>query len=79
MPRSNLLQVDLSQLVTIAEASSQLGRGYSRRSIIRRIDSGEWKEGIHWVDDRRDGALKRIIKINLVEVNKLRQVPAGRR
>ncbi|QSJ14148.1 hypothetical protein JYQ62_19615 [Nostoc sp. UHCC 0702] len=79
MPRSALLQIDPSQLVTIAEASAHLGRGYSRRSIIRRIDSGEWKEGTHWIDDRRVGAAKRVIKINLAAVNQLRLIPAGKR
>lgn len=79
MPRSNLLQINPSQLVTIAEASAQLGRGYSRSSIIRRIEAEEWKEGIHWIDDRRVGATKRVIKINLDAVNQLRSIPAGKR
>jgi hypothetical protein len=68
-----------AELVTIEEASARLGRGFSRRSILRRIDSGEWQEGIHWVDDRRIGSLKRIVKINLTSVMELRGVPAAYR
>ncbi|MBD1849903.1 hypothetical protein [Leptolyngbya sp. FACHB-711] len=67
-----------SELVTIAEASKRLGEGYSRSSIIRRIDkTKEWVEGIHWIDDRPLNSGKRIIKINLTEVNKLRATPAA--
>lgn len=68
-----------AELVTIEEASAKLGRGFSRRSILRRIDSGEWQEGIHWIDDRRMGSTKRIIKINLTAVMELRSVPAAYR
>lgn len=74
-----LNNIDPAQLVTIEEAHEKLGKGYSRSSILRRIESNEWKEGIHWIDDRRIGALKRVIKINLKEVNQLRAMPAGRR
>lgn len=66
-------------LVTIDEAATLLGRGYSRSSIYRRIESGEWEEGVHWVDDRRTGAKKRIIKINLAAIQEGRLTPAGRR
>lgn len=68
-----------AELVTIEEASAKLGRGFSRRSILRRIDSGEWQEGLHWIDDRRMGSTKRIIKINLTAVMELRSVPAAYR
>ncbi len=71
--------IDPSQLATIEEAHERLGKGYSRSSILRRIESGEWKEGFHWIDDRREGSLKRVVKINLEAVNRLRVVPAGRR
>jgi hypothetical protein len=71
--------IDSTQLVTIEEAHERLGKGYSRSSILRRIESGEWKEGVHWIDDRRTGTLKRVIKVNLANVNKHRAVPAGRR
>ncbi|MFN6460799.1 MAG: hypothetical protein RMZ41_003000 [Nostoc sp. DedVER02] len=77
--RLNSPSIDPSQLVTIEEAHQQLGKGYSRSSILRRIESGEWKEGIHWIDDRRVGTLKRVIKVNLATVNQHRAVPAGKR
>ncbi|MEO0375429.1 MAG: hypothetical protein AAF329_12555 [Cyanobacteria bacterium P01_A01_bin.17] len=57
-----------AELVTLGEASHQLGKGFSRSSMLRRIDSGEWQEGIHWVDARRKGSVYRIIKINLAAV-----------
>lgn len=66
-----------AELLTIDEAAQRLGKGYSRRSIFRRIDSGEWTEGIHWIDDRRQDSDRRIIKINLTAVNELRGVPAA--
>jgi hypothetical protein len=68
---------DNAELVTIAEASDRLGEGYSRSSIFRRIRSGEWQEGIHWIDDRRQDSDRRIIKINLTAVNELRGIPAA--
>ena len=66
-----------AELVPIKEASQRLGQGYSRSSITRRIRSGEWKEGIHWIDDRPLGSGKAIIKINLTAVNELRAIPAA--
>lgn len=67
------------ELVTLAEAARTLGRGFSRRSILRRIDSGEWVEGQHWIDDRRTGATNRQIKINLTAVMQWRTRPAAKR
>jgi hypothetical protein len=66
-----------AELVTVAEATTRLGKGYSRRSIFRRIHSGEWKEGEHWIDDRQVGSDRRIIKINLTAVQELRGTPAA--
>lgn len=78
MPKVKEL-IQAIHLVTVREASQLLGRGYSRRSITRRIESGEWVEGKHWVDDRRVGATRRIIKINLNEIMKTRSQLAGER
>jgi len=69
----------MSELVTIKEAVKRLGAGYSRRSILRRIDSGEWREGVEWIDDRHAGATNRQIKINLTAVAEWRTKPAARR
>lgn len=78
MPKPNP-QFQPSDLVTLREAVEILGVGFSRSSIIRRIESGEWIEGIHWIDDRRQNALRRVIKVNLSEVQKYRSIPAGKR
>jgi hypothetical protein len=66
-----------AELVPINQAAQLLGSGYSRRSIFRRIESGEWQEGIHWIDDRRQDSDRRIIKINLTAVQELRGTPAA--
>jgi hypothetical protein len=66
-----------AELLSIPEASKQLGKGYSRRSIFRRISSGEWIEGVHWIDDRSQNSARRIVKINLTAVNELRATPAA--
>jgi hypothetical protein len=66
-----------AELVTIEEASDRLGKGYSRRSIFRRIQSGDWQEGIHWIDDRQVGSSNRLIKINLTAVQLWRSTPAA--
>lgn len=79
MPRSKMLTPPPMELVTIEEAAERLGRGYSRSSVYRRIESGEWMEGVHWVNDCRAGAKKRIIKINLAAIEEVRRTPAGRR
>jgi len=79
MPKLKTAGVNPIDLVTLKQASEILGTGFSRSSIIRRIDSGEWVEGFHWIDDRRMGALRRVIKINLSEVQKHRSIPAGER
>ncbi|MBD2075507.1 hypothetical protein H6F86_16710 [Phormidium sp. FACHB-592] len=68
-----------TELVTIQQASLRLGKGFSRRSILRRIDEGEWEEGTHWIDDRRVGSVKRMIKINLTAVMELRGIPSAYR
>jgi len=70
---------DNAKLVPLETASEQLGRGFSRRSILRRIDSGEWVEGIHWIDDRREGSTYRLIKINLTAIQEWRSIPAAKR
>jgi hypothetical protein len=62
-------------LVTVAKAAEMLGRGYSYSTILRRIEAGEWKEGIHWIDDSTLNSRKRSIKINLTAVNKFRAIP----
>ena len=66
-----------AELLTIEQASTRLGKGFSRSSIIRRISSGEWLEGVHWVDARRGGAANRIVKINITAVLDTFATPAA--
>ncbi|MGB7416232.1 MAG: hypothetical protein WA902_18665 [Thermosynechococcaceae cyanobacterium] len=66
-----------AELVTLGEASRQLGKGFSRSSMLRRIESGEWQEGTHWVDARRKGSVYRVIKINLTAVRVALATPAA--
>jgi hypothetical protein len=68
-----------ADLLTIPVASKQLGAGYSRNSILRRIESGEWAEGIHWIDDRRAGTSRRRILIVMSAVSALRSTSAAYR
>lgn len=68
-----------AELVTLSEAARQLGRGYSRSSILRRIASEEWREGIEWIDDRPHTSKHRIIKIDLAAVEVLRRKTAAKR
>jgi hypothetical protein len=67
------------EYLPIDEAAQILGKGYSRSSILRRINAKEWKEGIHYIDDRRSGTAYRHIKINIEAVNEWRRKPAGKR
>ena len=74
--RSPELSID-AELVTIEEATKRLGKGFSRRSILRRIDRSEWVEGVHWIDDRQQGNINRLIRINLTAVQLWRSTPAA--
>lgn len=81
MPKTNLLKPIIKEqdCVTIDEAHKLLGRGYSRRSILRRIESGEFVEGEHWVNDASPHSKKRNIKINLEAIRRLRATPTHQR
>lgn len=78
MPKQPKQKLPLdARLMTVEEASAHLGKGFSRSSIVRRIDSGEWEEGVHWFDARRDGAVKRLIKVNITAVLDSLATPAA--
>lgn len=79
MPKTKLAPIPTEHLFSIDYVASRLGRGYSRRSQLRRIESGEWIEGVHWIDDRRKGSQRRVIKINIKAISELRSQLAGER
>lgn len=81
MPKTKLLKSTIKEenCVTLEEAYTALGRGYSPRNIIRRIDSGELVEGLHWINDGSKYSKKRIIKINLEAIRELRATPTHQR
>lgn len=54
--------IDESNLLTLEEAYQKLGKGFSPRSLRRKIASGEYKQGIHYF---RSSGVNGIIKINL--------------
>jgi hypothetical protein len=73
------VEINTEDLVTIAQAYQKLGVGYSRSSILRRIKSGEWIEGVHYINDARTNSNYRIIKINIRAVQELRKTNSGER
>jgi hypothetical protein len=66
-------------LLTIAQTHQKLGKGFSRKSIMRRIESGDWAEGVHYIDDARSDSRLRSIKINITAVQEWRSTPAAKR
>jgi hypothetical protein len=66
-------------LLTISQASEKLGKGFSYKSIQRRIAAGDWIEGIHFIDDAPSYSKLRSIKINLPAVLEWRSTPAAER
>ncbi|MBW4598939.1 MAG: hypothetical protein KME29_04825 [Calothrix sp. FI2-JRJ7] len=81
MPKTNLLKATINEqdCVPIDEAYRILGRGFSRRSILRYIEAEYFIEGIHWVNDAPPSSKKRNIKINLEAIRRLRATPTHQR
>lgn len=80
MPRSKKpIKIAPGDLVSIVEAPTVFGAGWSRRSILRRIDSGEFKEGVHWIDEAPIGAVHRRIKLVKPAIEAHLSTPAGAR
>lgn len=81
MPKTKLLIQNIKEenLIDIKDAPRILGRGYSRKSIDRRIKSGEFIEGTHWINDAPVNSKYRIIKINVVAIRQLRVIPSHQR
>jgi hypothetical protein len=80
MPRAKqAIQITPDELVSISNAPEVFGKGWSRRSILRRIDSGEFREGVHWIDDApRDCTIRRI-KLVKSAIEAHLSIPAGAR
>ena len=71
MPKTKLhKKIDVTQLKTISQVHQTLGEGFSPSTIVRRIKSGEYKEGVHWYNVAPKSSKKRIIKLNLDEIIK---------
>lgn len=68
------------ELITMELLGEKLGKGYSRSSILKRIDvTGEWKEGQHWVDAAPSGSKYRKIKLVLPAILKEVSTPLAMR
>lgn len=74
MPKTKLKATCVlsEDLLDINQAPEKLGRGWSVRSICRKIDNGELEEGIHFIDDASPSSKKRIIKLILSAIQELR-------
>jgi hypothetical protein len=68
-------EIDSKDLVPLRKAAKELE--YSAATMYRRINAGDWVEGLHWVDDAARNAKCKKILINIKEVNKLRTVSAS--
>lgn len=79
MRLKNKVTIKPEDLLTIAQTSEKLGKGFSRKSITRRIEAGDWVEGIHYIDDAPSYSKLRSIKINLPAVLEWRSTPAAQR
>ncbi len=65
-----------SEILPIKEASERLGKKFSISTIRRKIDSGEWEEGKHWVNCASPNSKIRSIKINVTYVLNSYAIPA---
>jgi hypothetical protein len=64
----------MKQLAEVREASeiltSELGAGYSPKSIYRNIRLGHWQMGVEYVDLRNPNALQRKIRVKVKAILK---------
>ena len=74
MPKTKLKSPALKteDLVDIHDASSCFGRGWSNRTIYRRIENGNLIEGLHYIDDAPPNSKKRLIKLIKPAIQELR-------
>jgi hypothetical protein len=67
MPKVKLKAGDIqeSDLLTLEEVYIKLGKGYSPRTLRRKIQSGEYIQGVHYF---RTGGVNGLIKIHLPSI-----------
>jgi hypothetical protein len=81
MPKTKLKSKEIltDNLVDIKEAPDRFGRGWSVRSVYRRIENGELSEGVHFIDDASPASKKRIIKLIISAIQELRGIARHQR
>jgi hypothetical protein len=67
--------INPDDLVPLQQAATELK--CSTKTMYRRINAGDWTEGLHWVDNAAKNAKCRKILINVKEVKNLRIVSAS--
>jgi hypothetical protein len=74
MPRTKITPKIISEddLIDIKDAPAKFGRGWSIRSIYRKIENGDLVEGMHFIDDASTSSQKRIIKLIIPAIQRLR-------
>lgn len=72
-------EINEEDLITIKECHLRLGRGFSRSTILRRIASGEFEEGWHWVNLASRNSQNRNIRINMAAIREYIATPGGLR
>jgi hypothetical protein len=76
MPRTKLKPKILeTDLVDIKQAASKFGRGWSARSVMRKIEAGDLLEGKHFIDDAPKNGERRSIKLIISGIQDLRGIP----
>ncbi|PHJ73259.1 hypothetical protein VF03_00395 [Nostoc linckia z2] len=75
MPKVKLKPNDIKDedLVTLKEAYAELKKGYSPRTIRRKIANGTYKQGVHYFRTGGDDGIIKLhlpaIKQNLIDIN----------
>lgn len=72
VPKIKSQPINSKDLIDIHQAVEIFGRGWSDRSIYRKIESGELIESIHFIDDTSPNSKKRLIKLIKPAIEKLR-------
>lgn len=65
MPKSKIQPGNINDLLTLEELYAKLGKGFSPRTLRRKIKNGEYKQGVHYF---RTGGVNGIIKVDLLAI-----------